>query len=106
MIVIVAESNPRIAALMRVDIQATMPDARVLVARPIAFDIGSFARQLVQRIGQSDLDITEMIEKFNELKAAKGVEQLTLEDSAGLIDPFIASFKPTLLAFKNAKLPA
>jgi hypothetical protein len=60
-----------------------------------------FARQLVQHIGHSDLDITGMVEKFNELKAAKGAEPLTPEDYASLIAPFL----PTLRALQNVKLP-
>ena len=35
-IIVSAELNPRIAALMRVDVQSTFADARALVARPIA----------------------------------------------------------------------
>src|ERR1700740_108337 len=47
-IIVSAEPNPRIAALMRVDVQAVFADTRVLVARPIAFDIAAFARHVVQ----------------------------------------------------------
>jgi len=46
LIIVSAEYNPRIAALMRVDIQATLPETKVLVARPIAVDLAHAARTL------------------------------------------------------------
>jgi hypothetical protein len=45
-VVVSAEYNPRIAALMRVDVQAMMPCAKVLVARPLAIDIAHTTRTL------------------------------------------------------------
>jgi hypothetical protein len=45
-ILVSAEYNPRIAALMRGDVQATMPGTRVLVARPIAIDLAHATRFL------------------------------------------------------------
>ena len=50
-IIIAAESSPRIAALMQIDVEATMPDAKVLVARPVVFDLPAIARGLVKRLG-------------------------------------------------------
>jgi hypothetical protein len=91
-IIFSAEANPRIAALMRVDIQATMPDVHVLVARPIAFDAGSFARRFVEQIGQTEIDLKAFSEKLKELegKVVPGELPPLLD---GLIGPFIATFK-------------
>jgi hypothetical protein len=50
-----AEPSPRIAALMQVDVQATMPDVHVLVARPVIFDLSEIARRVVEKIGDLDL---------------------------------------------------
>ncbi len=47
-IIVSAEQNPRVAALMQVDIQATMPKTKVIVSRPIAFDISSIARKVAE----------------------------------------------------------
>jgi hypothetical protein len=46
-----AEPNPRIAALMQVDVQATLPDVHVLVARPVMFDLSDLARRIVNQLG-------------------------------------------------------
>lgn len=45
-VLISGEYNPRIAALMRVDVQATMPGVRVLVARPLALDLAHASRKM------------------------------------------------------------
>jgi hypothetical protein len=42
-----AEPSPRIAALMQTDVQATLPDASVLVARPVIFDLSEIARRVL-----------------------------------------------------------
>ncbi|PZM08054.1 hypothetical protein CPY51_30375 [Rhizobium tubonense] len=60
-IVVSAEHNPRIAALMRVDIQATMPRAKVLLTRPIAVDLAHAARTLFTT-PTGDIDIQKVIE--------------------------------------------
>lgn len=45
LLVVSAEFNPRIAAMMRIDLQATMPGTRVLVARPVTIDIAHVAKK-------------------------------------------------------------
>lgn len=45
LIVISADHNPRNAALMRMDVQASIPDLRVLVARPLSIDLPHIVRQ-------------------------------------------------------------
>jgi hypothetical protein len=102
-IIFAAESNPRIAALMQVDIQATMPAARVLVARPIAFDAASFARRVVQQIGQTEINLRDKLFKYiEELREPKGVPTV----STGTIPPALAELMaPFLLISKNVQLP-
>lgn len=46
LLVVSAEFNPRIAAMMRIDLQATMPGTRVIVARPVGVDIAHMAKSL------------------------------------------------------------
>jgi hypothetical protein len=70
-IIVSAEPNPRIAALMQVDVQAAFPDARVLVARPIAFDIAAFARQMVQQFGLVNLPLNVLTDYMNTIAARK-----------------------------------
>lgn len=45
LIVISADHNPRNAALMRMDVQASFPDMRVLVARPLSIDLPHIVRR-------------------------------------------------------------
>ncbi len=47
-VVFSAEPSPRIAALMQADVQATLPGAHVLVARPVIFDLSEIARRVLQ----------------------------------------------------------
>jgi hypothetical protein len=74
-IIVSAEPDPRIAALVRVDIQATFADSRVIVARPIAFDIAASARQMVQRYGLVNLplDDPEAAKKLISLVSPSGL---------------------------------
>ena len=58
LILVSAEPNPRVAALMRVDVQVTMPDVRVLVARPLAIDLAHTARTVFgNENGELDLGV-------------------------------------------------
>ncbi len=61
LILVSAEYNPRIAALMRVDVQATMPDVKVLVARPLAVDIAHTVRKVFGD-QSGNLDVSKMAE--------------------------------------------
>lgn len=45
LIVISSETNPRVAALLRGDVQATTADFKVLVARPMAFNLAQAIRR-------------------------------------------------------------
>ncbi len=70
-IIVSAEPNPRIAALMRVDVQATFADTRVLVARPISFDISAFARRMAQEFGLVNLPIGVLLANIKGIQAHK-----------------------------------
>jgi hypothetical protein len=96
-IIFAAEPNPRIAALMQVDIQATMPDVRVLVARPIAFDAGTFARRFAEQMGQTEIDVHALSEK---------VKQLEGQIKPGEVHPAVAELiRPFVAAVTKVKLP-
>jgi hypothetical protein len=51
-LVFTSESNPRAAALIQSSIQLAMQGSKVLVARPVVFNLPAFARALVQRAAQ------------------------------------------------------
>lgn len=67
-IIVSAEPNPRMAAMMQVDVQATMPDARVLVARPVAIDLPELLRRVVKPLGLSEIDIASARSWFQALR--------------------------------------
>lgn len=96
-IIVSAEYNPRIAALMRVDVQATMPGAKVLVARPIAVDLAHAARAIFinERGGINYQKVVEVISLFSNGTVAQ--ETLTAKYGAELA--------PILGAVKQSGLP-
>jgi hypothetical protein len=51
LVVITDEPTPRHAAMMQVDLAATLSDVRVSVARAIPFDLQSIARKIVEQYG-------------------------------------------------------
>ncbi|RVG86214.1 hypothetical protein [Sinorhizobium meliloti] len=66
LLVVSAEFNPRVAALMRIDIQTTMPGTRVLVARPVPIDIAHVARKLFTTAAGL-IDFQKIIEFKNDI---------------------------------------
>ncbi|MDH4986917.1 hypothetical protein QEZ47_15535 [Aminobacter anthyllidis] len=90
LILVSAEYNPRIAALMRVDVQATMPDVKVLVARPLAVDLAHTARTVF-----GDEDGTLSVHKLAELAA-----MLAMGDAGQ--DALTAAYGPALAPFFRA----
>jgi hypothetical protein len=97
-VIIAAEQNPRIAALMQGDIQARMPDSRVLIARPIAFDIASVARNFIEQFGKVEFKLQEFEAIVNNLRAEDG----TYPGLKEFVTPLVG---PTILAFQKVTLP-
>ena len=96
-IIVSAEHNPRVAALMRVDVQATMPNVRVLVARPIAVDFAAAAR-LLFHTEDGMLDFGKLLE-FGSLLTDKSA------DKNGLVDRFGHVLMPLAGAIARTGLP-
>ena len=72
MVVVASEPNPRTAALMQVDIQATMPDVNVLVARPVVFDLGVIARQFAKSLGGAEIPLDQLKAYTAKVEKVKG----------------------------------
>jgi hypothetical protein len=95
-----AESNPRVAALIQGDVQATFPDARVLVARAATFDLGVLIRGIFRSSEAAKMNFrnfkryTDRIEKMPEARKAK------IASSA-----MFAPIAPMIGAFQNIPLP-
>lgn len=90
-----AEPNARNAALLRIDVQATMPDVHVLVVRPIAFDLVSMAHSLSNSFGK-EINATKFLSDLNEER---------FNDSKELEPLFETILKPSINAFRNGNLP-
>ncbi len=87
LILVSAEYNPRIAALMRVDVQATMPDVKVLVARPLAVDLAHTARTV---FGDENgaLDIHKITELATILAMGEAGQDVLKETYGPALAPF------------------
>jgi hypothetical protein len=67
-VLVSSEPNPRVAALLQIDVQAGIPGTKVLVARPIAIDLGVVARKLFRTVEEAQFDIKNVmstIERVN-----------------------------------------
>jgi hypothetical protein len=64
------EPDPRVAALVQGDIQSTLPDVKVLVARPTVYDLAAFVRNFYADAPSaifSFTDFKQFTDKFNAL---------------------------------------
>lgn len=77
-VLVSGEYNPRIAALMRIDVQATLPGTRVLVARPLALDLAYAARKMFFT-DAGTLDISKILQLGAILESADGAEEFLKE---------------------------
>lgn len=100
LIVVSAEYNPRIAALMRVDIQATLPDTKVLVARPIAVDLAHAARALFSD-GRGGLNYSKVIEIAQILGSGQGDKELLQERFGSQLTPIFDGIKRSGLPIRS-----
>lgn len=101
-----AEPNPRVAALMQVDIQATMPDAKVIVARPIAVDFPAVARRIAAELGTAQVDLSAMSSQLQQIKDEPSTNVALSEAYMAIIDPIASSFKHLNLPPLNQVLAA
>lgn len=60
LVLVSSEPNSRTAALMQVDVQAALPDYRVVVVRPIIFDMGVLARKFIKSDSSAIIDVNEI----------------------------------------------
>jgi hypothetical protein len=100
LILVLAEPDARVAALVRSDIQSTMADTNVLVARPIIFDLGAMARGLVSRFGGVSVEVGQVVSFF------KAMENLPIEQKDEVFQEIVGDLaRPIAAAVKNVTLP-
>src|SRR6267378_6271000 len=93
-IIVSAEQNARVAAMMQGDVQATMPDVRVLVARPVVVDLGVMARSMFKTVEGARINLNEFhetMQRFNKLDQARSQRYFNRQ--------FAQALKPAALAF-------
>jgi hypothetical protein len=101
-IVFSAESSPRLASLMQADVQATLTNAHVLVARPVIFNLAEVMRRIINAYGSGQIDpakIAAVIQRNS--KSKKRVDQQTSSFNEK-VAPFI---KPLFDTAVKIKLP-
>jgi hypothetical protein len=99
-VAISSEPNARVAALMQVDVQAAMPNMKILIARPIVFDLGN----IVRSIFPNDAAATFSVLKLKEFTST--LETLSQEQKTQMIDNHVAGFAPQIItALQKATLP-
>lgn len=67
LIIVSTDPSPRVAALMQGDVQATMPNTRVLVARPVVFDLGILARRFLPNEQSAEFTVKEFKQRIEKL---------------------------------------
>ena len=100
-IIVSAEPNPRMAAMMQVDVQATMPNARVLVARPVTVDLPDLLRRVVGSLGLGEIDIARARGWIGSLQGDQAQADRVMADSE-----LVNSVTGGLIAPGRAGLPA
>ena len=73
LLVVSAEASARTAALMQVDIQATLSETHVLVARPVIFDLADISRRLLTPLSLTHIDpsaVSGLLASLNEMDDA------------------------------------
>ncbi len=100
-IIVAAEADPRLAALVQVDVQSSMPDAKVLIARPIAIDISAMARTLLEPFNITEVDFDRARKFLNDLKDK---DEKTTQDLLAPLADGAAGNIPAI--FEKVELPA
>jgi hypothetical protein len=100
-LIVSAEPNARLAALMQVDVQAAMPSTQIVIARPIVFDLGVLARQIFPKPADAIVDIVavkDFFDRFALLKEARKQRYFNRQFGQLVV--------PVARAFRNVSLPA
>jgi hypothetical protein len=103
-IVFSAEPSPRIAALMQLDVRATIPDAHVIVARPVIFDLSEMTRRIVAMFGQDGTaTVKDIVNAFQPKTKNKKRAQAHTDN---LLDSTIVpALKPMFETASRVRLP-
>lgn len=87
-IIVAAEPNPRMAAMMQVDVQTTLAKTRVLVARPVAVDLPTLVRKVAEPFGITEIEFAKarswlQAQRERTPKADGSFEELGIDEALG-----------------------
>jgi hypothetical protein len=82
------EPDPRVAALIQGDIQTTVPDISVLVARPTVYDLAALIRTFFSNASSAILSFEELKAFFDEFNALPEAERQTFLTRGSLSNKF------------------
>lgn len=99
-ILVSSEASPRIASLIQVDVQATLPEIRVLVARPTIIDLGVLARRILSPLGSPRVPAALVFDWLHENQALPEDERQ--ERMRALWGD---AFAPIARTWKNIEIP-
>jgi hypothetical protein len=94
-VLVSAEHDARASALIQADVQATIPDAKVLIMRPVAINFNEIASRLSQTFGNVEFNFVEIGQNQEALK------QLLHEKLTPVLDPFLGSLRQVRLQISN-----
>ena len=98
-----AEQSPRIAALMQTDVQVTIQDARVVVARPVIFDLSEITRRFISNFGEIAPSVGQIVADFQpKTKNKKRAEGHTQRFISTKVTP---ALKPLFETAAKVRLP-
>jgi hypothetical protein len=97
-----AEPSPRIAALMQTDVQATLPRAHVLVARPVIFNLSEITRRVIEQSGDFNIPMLAAYLRKSSSNNSKRIQKTTDDVLANRIGPVI---KPLFETASKIQLP-
>jgi hypothetical protein len=81
-VIISADHDARAAALMQADVQSTIPDASVVVARPALISLPSIADAIIKMIGSASIRLDDFSELFNSKEALEAALKPLLDPIA------------------------
>jgi hypothetical protein len=86
-VLVSAEHDARTSALIQADVQATIPDAKVLMLRPVAINLNAVATGLVQVFGDVQFDLSGLTQEQD------AINKFFSEKLNPVLEPFAGSLR-------------
>jgi hypothetical protein len=94
LVLVSGEHDARSAAIAQLDIQRAIESVQVVVARPIAVNLGILTKQIVGFLGGATVDAMQLPERLKALPDKDGIQKLVAENVPRYISGFdVATIK-------------